>query len=765
MSASAGDREDTVLVVTADPEFAAACERHLASHADVSVTTVDTVTSALDTLDETQIECIVSDHDLPDTDGIAFLEAVRAESPSLPFVLFTSEGNERVASRAISAGVTDYLIKERHADEWERLARLVADAIAYYHTHVEFTETETRAKALLDAAHDAIAVVREERVVFLNESGVELFGVGTKTAATDIELSERLTTDSPETFLDHLAAVRAGERTLDRREGRVRQSSGTESAVEITATSVKWDSEPSVLLVIRDISERRQSEISLRRFERAVEAAGHAVYITDPEGTITYVNPAFERITGYDSEEAVGETPRILKSGEMPQEYYEQLWTTVLDGEVWEEEIIDRRASGELYYAHQTIAPVKDQAGEVAALVAIQTETTERKEREERLRYYEQAIEGASDLIAAIDTDYQFLFANPAYREFHGIGPEEDITERRLQSVLDEETVEMVTPLVERALEGESIQYQTKRHRADRPDRTLDIRYHPLESADGEIQGVVATMRDVSEEKERDRQLMALDRLLRHNIHNELNLIIGYAETIAATGEDHSDVSEDDGDVREGDRDAREDAAETASPAEETTEDTIADGSVPDGAVVDMVTAAEKIEDAGRRLLRQADKQREIVKLLSDPSPTKHLDLTRIVNEVREGFEAQSPDVRFHVETPESVPLTTTPEVELAITELVENAIVHAERESPEVTLTVTDDGERVTISVTDEGPSIPEEERQLIEGAAEIDSLLHSSGMGLWLVNAIVTRAGGKVVFADRDSGGNVVTLVVPRE
>lgn len=126
-----------------------------------------------------------------------------------------------------------------------------------------------------------------------------------------------------------------------------------------------------------DITDRERRAHDIAGFRQAVEAAGHAIFITDADGEITYVNPAFERITGYSSAEALGQTPRILKSAEMGEEYYDRLWETILAGRVWDELVINRRKSGNLYYAHQTIAPVLDNDGNPIEFVAIQTDITE----------------------------------------------------------------------------------------------------------------------------------------------------------------------------------------------------------------------------------------------------------------------------------------------------------------------------------------------------------------------------------------------------
>ncbi|QPV64580.1 PAS domain S-box protein [Halosimplex litoreum] len=135
---------------------------------------------------------------------------------------------------------------------------------------------------------------------------------------------------------------------------------------------------------VMDVTEQRSRERDRRVFEKAVEQAGHGIVITDPEGTIEYVNPAYAADTGYDRQEAIGLNPRIVKSGKHDREFYEELWETVLAGETWEAEIVNRRKSGELYHVDQTIAPIADDDG-ITHFVGIESETTDRQLREQRL--------------------------------------------------------------------------------------------------------------------------------------------------------------------------------------------------------------------------------------------------------------------------------------------------------------------------------------------------------------------------------------------
>lgn len=165
-----------------------------------------------------------------------------------------------------------------------------------------------------------------------------------------------------------------------------------------------------------DITERVEAERDVERFQRAIETAGHAIFLTDATGEITYVNPAFEEITGYGREEAVGETPQLLKSNEMDKEFYSDLWATVTSGDTWEGTLINRRKSGALYYAHQTITPITDENGTISEFVAIQTDITELREVQKQteklnnvlrhdLRNQLNTIQGYADLIGGGEGD------------------------------------------------------------------------------------------------------------------------------------------------------------------------------------------------------------------------------------------------------------------------------------------------------------------------------------------------------------------------
>ncbi len=184
-----------------------------------------------------------------------------------------------------------------------------------------------------------------------------------------------------------------------------------------------------------------------RRLVEAREALEHmaeAVMITDAQGTIVYVNPAFARMTGYEAQEAIGQTPRILKSGKMPAEFYARMWEQIRTGQVWEGRIVNRRKDGTLYTALETIAPVKNEAGEIVRFVAVQQDVTDLERLQQRLAEV-QKNEALATLVGGIAHDFNNILA--------GITGNLYLLARRLADAHEQEILARVQGLAERGAE------------------------------------------------------------------------------------------------------------------------------------------------------------------------------------------------------------------------------------------------------------------------------------------------------------------------
>ena len=164
-----------------------------------------------------------------------------------------------------------------------------------------------------------------------------------------------------------------------------------------------------VAVYAREITEQKKSQADLSKLFQAIQQSPTSVVITDRDGTIEYVNPKFTDVTGYTLAEAIGQNPRILKSGHTSPEEYADLWNTISSGGVWRGELLNKKKNGELFWELASIAPVKD-GEKITNFVAVKEDITERKEIEEQLRQ-SQKMQAVGQLTGGIAHDFNNLLA------------------------------------------------------------------------------------------------------------------------------------------------------------------------------------------------------------------------------------------------------------------------------------------------------------------------------------------------------------------
>jgi PAS domain S-box-containing protein len=157
--------------------------------------------------------------------------------------------------------------------------------------------------------------------------------------------------------------------------------------------SVTMLSNRKIVASFIDITDRKRAEETIRKISAAVEQSPVTIVITDTTGAIEYVNPKFTETTGYTFSEAIGQNPRILKSGELRPEAYKELWNTILAGEIWRGEFHNKKKNGELFWEHASISPIRDAQGTIISFVAVKEDITERKRIEEELHHLNETLE------------------------------------------------------------------------------------------------------------------------------------------------------------------------------------------------------------------------------------------------------------------------------------------------------------------------------------------------------------------------------------
>ena len=178
--------------------------------------------------------------------------------------------------------------------------------------------------------------------------------------------------------------------------------------LEISGTGVKGKEGAAynVIMVVRDISDLRLAD-EMRTQGLALSAAANAIIITDANGIIEWVNPAFLTMTSYTELDCIGQSMNFLKSGRQSEQFYQELWQTINAGKIWKGELVNLRKDGSLYHEEETITPVENDQGEVTHFIAIKQDISERKRFEatimEREARIQAILDGAADSIIIID--------------------------------------------------------------------------------------------------------------------------------------------------------------------------------------------------------------------------------------------------------------------------------------------------------------------------------------------------------------------------
>lgn len=378
--------------------------------------TVVTETSAqdgLDRLDTDQIDCIVSDYQMPGMDGLEFLEAVREEDADIPFILFTGKGSEAVASDAIAAGVTDYLQKETGTDQYKILANRIHNCVSQVRTQQALDHTEEEFRHLVDAVVDyAIFMFDPEGYVTSWNRGAEVI----KGYRRDEIVGEHFSVFYPEADREagrpsHLLEEAAANNHVEDEGWRVR-TDGSQFWANVTITALHDEAGNirGFAKVTRDMTERKQQREALKeekdRFQSMVqEVKDYAIFMLDQDGHIASWNAGARQIKGYQRDDILGEHfstfyPDEAVESSVPDQLLE---TARTDGRV-EHEGWRVRKDGSRFWADVVITALHDDDGDVRGFSKVTRDMTNRREYQQQLEHQTEQME---ELLRVVAHDLQ----------------------------------------------------------------------------------------------------------------------------------------------------------------------------------------------------------------------------------------------------------------------------------------------------------------------------------------------------------------------
>jgi PAS domain S-box-containing protein len=263
-------------------------------------------------------------------------------------------------------------------------------------------ESEERYRRFIEESRDGIVVAAlDGSIREVNSRFCSMLGY---TADQLVEMS--IPEVHPEDFRD--AARQFFAQCVDegavRFQGALLRADGDRVEADVSASLIQLQG--GILMgIVRDVTERKRDELRLARLATAVEQAAEDIMLTDADGVIQYVNPAFERVTGWTAAEVLGKTPRLLKSGRHDDAFYRDLWGTIRSGRVWTGILLNRRKDGSIIEEEANISPILDGSGGIAGFVSVCRDVSQQRSLESQLRQA-QKLEAIGTLAGGIAHDF-----------------------------------------------------------------------------------------------------------------------------------------------------------------------------------------------------------------------------------------------------------------------------------------------------------------------------------------------------------------------
>ena len=681
------------------------------------VETATDADTALATVADRRPDCVLVGSPLADEATTAFIENVHSQQPTLPVIVVVAEPGGSGLAEALAAGATDYVDNGGEQTPTSVLSTRIENAVAADRAQrVAAQQEQTLEHFFEESPLGAVQWDESFRFERINKRAEAMLGY------TEAELKgeswERIVAAEDREHVgaavENLLSADGGIHVVNKnvhKDGEVRIYKWHNRAVTNPDGAVQ-----SIFSKFHDITESIERKSELEKNETIIEALTDGIYVLDADGRFTFVNDEFVELVGYDRETIIGSTPELLKDADSIERAEEHLGRLLSDDgpETVTFEISIQRADGETILCEDQMAVLPYEGDKFAGSVGTLRDITEQRQREHR---FQALIEETNDIITIVDTDGRIQYQSPSVERILGRSPADTLGEFVWEYIHPDDSDEVKTAfnawVTTAQASLESIEYRA-RH-ADGSWRWMEANGRAHAETPG-VGGYLINSREITTRKERQQQLELFDRVLRHNLRNDMNVIRGSADTIQSKGSG------------------------------------------------DVVWLAGQIHEMCDKLLATTEKQREITRLLREPPTQSEIALGSILREVQSTLASTYPDATIHIDCGNTTRLQAGDKFVYALEELITNAIIHNDGDDPSVAVTVDRSAEQIQITIADNGPRIPEMERDVIQNPENRNPLYHGSGLGLWLVKLIVSRSGGTVRFVETDQVGNTIAITIPQ-
>jgi PAS domain S-box-containing protein len=500
---------------------------------------VDCLESAFSQISKTDYDVILLDLNLPDGTGLDTITVVYDKAPQIPIVVLTGIKDNLIALDSVKRGAQDYLSKEIINED--NLSRVIRYAIERNRIQNESKAREDKYTELFEKSNDAIFILDlDSNILDVNGRALTILGYK-KSELLSTKISELHPHYASEISKSAFENVKTKGHTVFEIDFKCKDEKVI--TTEVSSSIFKIHGKKLVQGIVRDITQRKIVENKLQLQDKALLSSVNGIVITELGGRIIWVNPAFTKLTGYESKEVIGKNPRILKSDLQDSKYYKNLWDTILSGKVWQGELINLRKDGKLYFEEQTITPVRNDNGEITHFVGIKTDITERKYAEKALRQSEQKyrtlFNESKDVIYISSVDGKFLDVNPVGVELFGYNSVEELKRIDLAEQLYFNPEDRQKFQKELGDKGYVRDHELELKRKDGEKLSVLITSRAVRDDQGNVTSYRGFIRDITKQKQLEQQLLQAQKMeaigtlaggIAHDFNNILGAILGYTE-------------------------------------------------------------------------------------------------------------------------------------------------------------------------------------------------------------------------------------------